>query len=72
MLLTLPVLARRYIYMVAGPSCDSYSYTVSDDKVTVVDWNGQSTVFALTSDGALRIEQTTSEGFTVGTEYVIQ
>ena len=62
----------KTIYMVAGPSGDSYSYTVSDDKVTVVDWNGQSTVFALTSDGALRIEQTASEGFTVGTEYVMQ
>ena len=62
----------KTIYMVAGPSGDTYSYTVSDDKVTVVDWNGQSTVFALTSDGALRIEQTASEGFTVGKEYVMQ
>jgi hypothetical protein len=59
------------IYMVAGPSGDTFSYTVSDDKITVVDWNGQSTVFVITSDGMLRIEQTASESFTVGKEYVM-
>ena len=60
------------IYMVAGPSGDTYSYTVSDDKITVVDWNGQSTVLAPTSDGKLRIEQTANEGFTAGKEYGMQ
>ena len=58
------------IYMVAGPSGDTFSYTVSDDKITVVDWSSQSTVFALTADGTLKIEQTASESFTEGKEYV--
>ena len=60
------------IYMVAGPSGDTFSYTVSNDKITIVDWNGQSTVLVLTSDGTLRIEQTASEGFTEGKEYVMK
>lgn len=62
----------KTIYMVAGPTGDTYNYTVSDDKITVVDWNGRNTVFKLTSDGKLKIEQTASEGFTVGKEYVMQ
>lgn len=60
------------IYMVAGPSGDAFSYTVSNDKITVVDWNGKNTVFVLTSDGALRIDQTASDSFTEGKEYVMQ
>lgn len=58
--------------MVAGPTGDTYNYTVSDDRITVVDWYGRNTVFKLTSYGKLKIEQTASEGFTAGKEYVMQ
>lgn len=60
------------IYIVAGPSGDTYSYTVADGRITVIDWNGQDTVFVLTADGTLRIEQTASEAFTEGKEYEMQ
>lgn len=62
----------KTIYMVAGPSGDTYSYSVSDDQITITDWSGASTVLVLTSDGTLRIEQTTSEVFTEGAEYAMQ
>lgn len=60
------------IYMVAGPSGDTFSYTVSNDKITAADWNGQNTVFVLASDGTLKIEKTTSESFTQGKEFAMQ
>lgn len=60
------------IYMVAGPSGDTFNYTVSNDKITVADWNGQNTVFVLASDGKLKIEKTSSESFTQGKEFAMQ
>lgn len=62
----------KSIYIIAGPTGDTLDYTMSDNKITIVDWNKKRTVLALMSDGTLKVEQTEIKRLIEQEEYKMQ